>query len=342
MKIAIHSKGTGFAPRWITYCEKQGIPYKLVNCYDSNIVDHLKDCDGLMWHHAQSNPRDILIARQILFALEHTGFTVFPDFNTAWHFDDKVAQKYLLERIGAPLVSSYAFFDKRSAAEWVESTDFPKVFKLRGGAGSANVKLVRTNKEAKMIVKRAFGKGFPNYDPNNRLKESWRKFSFSYSGLVDIAKALARYVYPPRYSKILGQELGYVYFQDFIPNNDSDTRIVVIDKKAFGLYRYIREGDFRASGSGNFAYSRDVFDERCVQIAFDLTEKLGGQSVAFDFVFDENHQPLVVEISYGFVGPVYDPCPGYWTPDLKWHEGPFNPQGWMVDLMVRKISSRES
>ncbi|HKK89122.1 MAG TPA: hypothetical protein VJ917_09750 [Saprospiraceae bacterium] len=338
--LAIHNSSAGFHPRWIAYCEQKKIPFKKVNCYDNDLIDHLQDCDALLWHHGQSNPRDILIAKEILFALEHTRFTVFPDFNTAWHFDDKVAQKYLLERIGAPLVSSYAFFDKRSALDWVKSADFPKVFKLRGGAGSANVKLVSTKQEARTIVKKAFGKGFPNYDPTNRLKDSWRKFSFSRRSLVDIAKAFARYVYAPKYSKILGREMGYVYFQDYIPNNDSDTRIIVIDQKAFGLYRYIREGDFRASGSGNFAYSRDLFDERCVQIAFDLTEKLGGQSVAFDFVFDKNNQPLIVEISYGFVGPVYDPCPGYWTPDLVWHEGPFNPQGWMVDLVVKAVENR--
>lgn len=154
-----------------------------------------------------------------------------------------------------------------------------------------------------------------------------------------MAKAVARFVYPPQYTKILGRELGYVYFQDFIPNNEADTRIIVIDGKAFGLYRYIRPNDFRASGSGNFAYKRELFDDRCVQIAFDLTRKLGGQSVAFDFVFSEKNEPLIVEISYGFVGPVYDPCPGYWTEDLKWQEGPFNPQGWMVELVLKQAEN---
>jgi len=30
----------------------------------------------------------------------------------------------------------------------------------------------------------------------------------------------------------------------------------------------------------------------------------------------------------------YDPCEGYWDKDLNWHEGAFNPYGWMVQLLL--------
>lgn len=58
------------------------------------------------------------------------------------------------------------------------------------------------------------------------------------------------------------------------------------------------------------------------------------QSVAFDFVEDEDSNPLIVEISYGFAMDAYDACPGYWTSDSEWHEGVFNPQGWMVKNLL--------
>lgn len=35
--IAIH-KSSGFAERWITYCEQEFIDYKIVNCYDADII----------------------------------------------------------------------------------------------------------------------------------------------------------------------------------------------------------------------------------------------------------------------------------------------------------------
>ena len=79
--IAIHHS-SGFAERWITYCEKNNIPYKLVNAYDNDIVSQLKDCDAFMWHHSHQNYKDVLFAKQLLYSLQMAGKKVFPDFNT--------------------------------------------------------------------------------------------------------------------------------------------------------------------------------------------------------------------------------------------------------------------
>lgn len=338
MKLAIHKSSVGFHPAWEKFCKDNDIPYKMVDCYSNNIVQQLEDCTVLFWHHNQGNPKDVLIAKQILFALEHTGMRVFPDFRTAWHFDDKIAQKYLLERIGVPMVASYVFFDKKEALEWLEQTTFPKVFKLRGGAGSANVKLVKTKSQAVKMVKKAFGRGFSNYDAVSNLKERVRKFRVGKTTFFDVMKGVIRLVYPPQYALILGRQRGHVYFQDFIPNNDSDTRIIVIGERAFALKRFVRENDFRASGSGNFKVAREEFDERCVKIAFEVSDKLKTQCTAYDFIFDANNNPLLVEISYGFIKEVYYPCPGYWDKNLKWHEGQFIHPTWQIEEEIRKIS----
>ena len=95
MKIAIHHRLGSFSDRWIAYCEQQNIPFKVVNAFDSNIIEQVKDCDVFMWHHHHGQFKDVLTAKRILFALEHAGVKVFPDFKTGWHFDDKVAQKIL-------------------------------------------------------------------------------------------------------------------------------------------------------------------------------------------------------------------------------------------------------
>ena len=336
--IAIHQSKVGFHPRWISHCKKHNIPFKLVDCHASDIVEQLQGCQALLWHHSQIDPRDLLVAKAVLSALEHSGFRVFPDWRTGWHFDDKLAQKYLFEAIGAPFVPAWIFLDRQSAKDWIASTSFPKVFKLRGGAGSTNVRLARTPTEARKLVRRAFGTGFPNHDGWASLRERWRKFRLGRTSLVGLLKGVIRCFFPPPYARLLGRESGYVYFQEFVPGNDSDTRVVVIDRKAFALKRFVRKGDFRASGSGDFSYERDVFDLRCVRIAFEVTKRLGSQCAAYDFVFDQEHRPLLIEVSYGFVPEGYDACPGYWDEDLNWHEGIFDPQGWMVDALLADIT----
>ena len=337
MKIAIHKHSKGFGKRWVAFCEENHIPYKIVDCYQSDIISQLEDCDALMWHFYHNEYRDMLFARQLLWSLQVAGKRVFPDYNTSWHFDDKVGQKYLLEAIGAPLVPSHVFYTKAEAIEWINKTDFPKVFKLRGGAGAENVKLIKSKKEAIRLANKAFGRGFSKFNRRGYLKERIRKYKEGKDNITGVLKGAARILIPTILARMSSVEKGYVYFQDFIPDNTYDIRIIVVARKAFAIKRMNRTNDFRASGSGNIVYAKNQMDERCVRIAFDVNEKIKSQSIAYDFVFDKENNPLLVEISYGFSTIVYDSCEGYWNKDMTWHEGKFNPYGWMInDLLDRK------
>lgn len=336
MKIAIHDSKEKhfFSDRWIEYCSRNNIPFKVVNAYDNDIINQLNDCDIFMWHHSNYDYRDALFAKQLIYSLETIGIKVFPDFNTTWHFDDKVGQKYLLEAIDAPLVPSYVFYNKKDARKWIESTSFPKVFKLRGGSGSSNVQLVENKHKAMKLIKKAFGKGFSQFDKFNHLKFRYKNFKSGKESFVGVLKGIVRLFIGNKYSNMVPKEKGYVYFQEFIPNNKFDIRVIVVGEKAFALKRLVRKNDFRASGGGNLIYNKSEIDERCIQISFNVNEKLKCQSLAYDFVFDENNNPLIVEISYGFDVKAYDPCPGYWDSSLKWHDARFKPQEWMIENLI--------
>lgn len=340
MKLAIHHRPGSFSDRWIAYCEQQNIPFKVVNAFDSNIIEQVKDCDVFMWHHSHGHYKDVLTAKRILFALEHAGVKVFPDFKTGWHFDDKVAQKYLLEAIGVPLVPSYVFYDKAEALTWAQETEYPKVFKLKGGAGAANVKLVKTKKEASTLINKAFDKGFSQFNRLGALKERYRKYKEGKGNIISVVKGLARLFILPNFAKNQPYEKGYVYFQNFVPENDSDIRVIIINNNAFAIRRYVRQGDFRASGSGNIEYSEKNIDKECIKMAFEINEKIQAQSIAYDFIFDTNNLPFIVEVSYGFAVEPYDLCPGYWDENLYWHEESFNPQEWMIEGILNFTEKR--
>lgn len=338
-KIAIEHRNVKgfFSERWIKYCEEKGIAYKIVNPYQNDIIEQLADCDIFMWHHSNYDYRDALFAKQLLFALQQSGKRVFPDFNTAWHFDDKIGEMYLLQSIGAPIVNSYVFYTKKDALKWIQETSWPKVFKLRGGSGSSNVKLIKSKRQAKNFVKKAFGGGFPQYDRIQRFKDRFNSYRNGRDNLLGVLKAFVRVFCSNEYSRMHHSEKGYVYAQDFIPNNTYDIRICVVGDRAFGLKRMCRENDFRASGGGRIIYDRFQIDERCVKIAFDVNEKLNTQNIAFDFVFDENNNPLIVEISYGYVSYAYDQCEGFWTKNMDWHAGKnFDFCGWMVENLLKE------
>ena len=339
MKIAIHHRPGSFSDRWIAYCQQKSIDYKIVNCYDSDIVEQVKDCDALMWHHHHADYKDALTAKRILFALEHAGVKVFPNFHTGWHFDDKVAQKYLLEAIDAPLVPSYVFYDKNEALDWAETTTYPKVFKLKGGAGSSNVKLVRSKKDAVKLINTAFGKGFSQFNRLGNLKERYRKYKSGKDTLLGVAKGVGRLVIPTEFAKLQSRERGYVYFQEFVENDGFDVRVVVIGHKAVALKRLVRENDFRASGSGNLIFENEKIDKEYIIKAFDLSRRIKSQSLAIDFIQSKDNEVLIVELSYGFpMLNFLDGAAGYWDSSLQWHEGKFNPQEWMVKEIISNLN----
>jgi glutathione synthase/RimK-type ligase-like ATP-grasp enzyme len=332
MKIAIHNRPGSFSDKWILYCKIHQIGYKVVNCFDTNIISQLNDCDGLMWHWAQWDSKAILFARQLAHSLEHIGKKVFPNMNTCWHFDDRVGQKYLLESLDAPLVKSYVFYDKNEALKWANTSSYPKVFKLRGGAGSVNVKLVRNKKQCQKLINTAFGKGFRVTDKKNGIKDRFIKLRRDKNpdAFIHVLKGFGRLVFPKYDERMRGRDKGYIYFQDYITNNNYDIRVIIIGERAFAIKRIVRKNDFRASGSGNIIYKKKEIPITCIKSAFKWAVKLDTQNVAFDFVFD-NEKIMLVEISYAFSQESYLSCPGFWDKQLNWHRSKFIPEFFMIE-----------
>ena len=247
----------------------------------------------------------------------------------------------MFETIQAPLVNSYVFYNKDDARVWIEKTTFPKVFKLRGGAGASNVQLVKNKYKALKLLNRAFGSGFPMISQYSDFKQRvWElRRDQSSKAIVHLIRGLYRLFVPKEKIGLLQRQKGYIYFQDFIPENSFDDRIVIIGNRAIALRRYNRVNDFRASGSGIIKYDTNLFNLKSIQIAFDVADKIKSQSLALDFVYDKSGSPFLVEMSYGFsMGQVYDNCPGYWDASLNFHADDVDPQRYIIEDFINAMS----
>jgi hypothetical protein len=335
MKIAIHNRPGSFSDIWLKYCKTNRISYKIVNCYDADIVNQLEDCNGLMWHWPQWDAKAVLFARQLTYSLEKAGKSVFPDSNTCWHFDDKVGQKYLFEALKIETIPTWIFYDKKTAINWIQNAQFPLVFKLRGGASSENVKLLKSKAEARKKVTQAFGEGFKTYDKWYKLRDRILKFQRNKTtgNFISIIKGIGWLVLKNGNELQLVREKGYVYFQKFLPGNDSDIRLVVVGSRCFGMRRYCRKDDFRASGSGVSTYDHEKIEPEAVKVAFEIAQLLKMQSAAFDFI-KENGQFKLVEVSYAFVSNSF---PGYWDVNLNWIEGDTSPQEFIISEFIKTL-----
>jgi glutathione synthase/RimK-type ligase-like ATP-grasp enzyme len=337
--IAIHKNQGGYTNRWIDYCIQHELPFKEINCYDSDIIKQLEGCSALLWHWNYENPTDRILALSLIKSLEHKDLKVFPNYSTCWHFNDKISQKYLLESIEAPLAETTLFFNREKAISWARLADYPVIFKLKGGAGSQNVFLLKSFKEAKRKIEKAFKKGFRYKNQKSILKDKFTSFQRDKSliNLYLLIKNLMILFFPTGRERIIEKEYGYAYFQEFIPGNQFDIRLVVIGDRCFSIKRMNRNRDFRASGSGKLDFNTAEIKKDLIKLSFDLTNRLNAQIVAYDFLYDSNENPKLLEISYGISIKSYDECVGYWDSKLDFHPGKNKLTDFMIEDLVASL-----
>ncbi len=287
-----------------------------------------------MWHYYHNNPKDYLFAKQLLFSLEQAGKNVYPNWRSSWSFDDKLGQKYLLEALKLPLIPSFVYYSKEEAKNWANQYIFPTVFKLRCGAGSFNVCMVKNKDEAQKIINKAFNNGFRQYDPYVGIFEKIRKLKKGEASIKDVAKEVGHVLFQYQIEKSKGREKGYVYFQEFIPHCEYDIRVQFIGNRCYAMKRYVRKNDFRASGGGNIDYDGSKLPIEVIELSFSIAKILNMQTLALDLIPVADSYKLA-EISYAFAIDQGECDFGYYDDTLQWHKGKFDPYGWMVEEVLK-------
>lgn len=341
--IGICGGAGGFAPRWARALESRGATVKRLDPLGLDPLKQVSDCAGVMWHWSHYPHEQRKAALPILRVIEdQLRIPIFPDMATCWHFDDKIAQSYLLEALGIPTPKTWVFWRKTDALAWCSQVEYPVVAKLSVGAGSQNVRLIRSANGVRAYVEACFsGSGIVVRPalPKGAKARAWARLKRAAKRAVQAGP----YVLANRFPSLPDQtywmpQKNYALFQEFMPGNEFDTRVAVIGDRAFAFRRMNRPGDFRASGSGTIDYEPAAVDLRCVRLAFDAARKLNSQSMAFDFLFrGEAREPVVGEISYGYADWAVEKCAGHWDSAMNWHEGHLWPEEAHVEDFLARI-----
>jgi len=338
MLVGIHDQAGSPSDNWIAYCETHGVPYKRVNCFATDIVSQLRDCDGLLWWWMPVDPKAKLFARQLTLSLELSGKIVFPSFRTCWQYDDKIGQKYLMESTGLPLIPTDIFYDREEALTWAKTARYPKVFKLCSSSFSENVWLVRRRTQAERLIRRAFAHGFP---AKRRLfiftQRLWRlRRDKNMSSFWIFLKGIARVLLPHLPGRAVpSREWGYAYFQDFIPANNQVIYVLVLGGRACASRVTVRDGDFRASGSGLVELGRpETVPRQCIELAFRAAEALGTEFIMLEILL-EQEKPLIIETDPYFYPDVT--FSGFWDKSLRWHEKPVSPGQAIIEKFLENL-----
>lgn len=346
MKLAIlfdekeNMHSTSWSMAWVQHCKDNNVFYKIINPYKIGVIKELMDFDIVLWHYSNYSFKDMLMAKNILFTLEDQGKIVFPSFKDAWHFDDKLAETYLLESINAPIPQSFYYYNLDDLEQAISNKEvsFPIIAKLRNGSGSHNVKKLNNAEELISYGKKMFTSGLSSAPSLIYKASSNIKSSKSLKTFVNRAKRIPKFLRSLSNAKKFNVERGYVYLQDFVPNEGYDLKIVVVGDKLSFIGRNIRQGEFRASGGGDLFYDKDKVTQNVINSAFKASDDLGFRCMGYDYVVNsKTAEGKIIEISYGFSYQAVLQAGGYFDKKGKWYNEPLNVPNEIIKNLKRLI-----
>lgn len=328
MKVGIHPnkkyrKFKNLSTRFINLLEYNNVEFEILYAGAPDFWDKVTKIDLFIyqWSH---HDFDRQIAHTILPILQNQlKIKCFPNGISSWIYDDKIREYYLMRTHNFPFAETWVFHDRENADAFINEVAYPVVFKLKSGAGARMVRLIRDKRTAEKYINLMFRKGV-KYNiglPGTFVDDLKQK------GLVGIlrrnmSRMRERFIRDEDYyEEDWGIHQNYVLFQKFFPNNDFDTRVVIIGKRAFAFKRYNRMNDFRASGGNVIEMEHKNIDLRFIELAFSISFTFGFDAMSYDFLYDESKNPVIVELSYIFgskKGTKIDECEGYWDERLNW------------------------
>lgn len=283
-RIGIAIDERGWHERYAEGARTLDLPFELFDIRDSDWINRVKRYACVVWRVSTDIPWLEQGFEKIYFMNAHLGIRTFPNWSTFATYDNKRAQAYLFSEQNVPTPRTLVSYDRRECEAFLESATFPFVSKTAGGSASRGVRLIRNRRSAQKQIGQVFG--------DSLTERVLRRLGRQYPRRVDT----------PR---------GYVYWQEFIRNNERDCRITVLGKRyVFILYRRNRSGDFRASGSGMLEYEGPA-GQREARFLVELCRRNDYDCMAFDLLF-RGEDFVVSEMSCTFPMTFLDAVPQYY------------------------------
>ncbi|WP_062051710.1 RimK family alpha-L-glutamate ligase [Bacillus sp. JCM 19034] len=201
---------------------------------------------------------------------------LLPNYELFKAFDDKGFQELYKTNLGIESLGYRYLSNINSFYELSDQIKYPIVMKEMVSASSKGVYKVNDSKEVEDHYSRIINK-----QQGLRLKDTLKKF---------IKKKKKDYAGVSR-----------VVLQEFVPNLKDDWKVLIFGEKYYVLNRKVRKNDFRASGSGDFAYISPPLE--VLEKARETFLNLNTPFLSVDLAFD-GENAYIIEIQALNFGPI--------------------------------------
>lgn len=294
-------------PRWTKYrrfLENNSFPYGICDIHSHDWIHNVENFDVIIGVVSSESSHLEEVQKKYYFLEKFLGKQCFPSSTHVLLYENKCFEAYLSEWFGLPFARTYISYDREDALASAETLKYPLVSKINPSSAGMGVQLLRTPKQARKIIRRAFSN-------------------------------VGRKVHVPYF-----RQKNYVYFQEYIPNDGYDIRVILVDKMAFGYYRRVLRGDIRASGMG--LVEKRALPEEAIRTAERVYTSIRSPLLAVDMVHALDGSYWVIEFSPFFLWEspeqlVVDGVPGVYMIDdsgaIRFQKGRY----WVDELALREF-----
>jgi glutathione synthase/RimK-type ligase-like ATP-grasp enzyme len=249
-------------PRWTKYCrflDNNSFEYDIFSLHSHDWIEKANQLDIIVGMCSSEHNRLLETREKYHFLETYLGKTCYPSAAHVMLYENKRLETYISWAKNIPFAKTMISHDKQDALLSLDKLSYPLISKIDPSSGSFGVDFVRSKNKARKIVKKAFsGIGRQTHLPYNKQK-------------------------------------NYVLFQEFIPNDGYDIRVIVVGNLIFGYYRKVLDGDFRASGM-NLVEKRELPGE-AMKIALMVNNIIKSPMLVVDMLHGLDDKYYIIELS---------------------------------------------
>ena len=219
--------------------------------------------------------------KDIIYELGKNNILI-PRYDLLMCHEDKLYQEVLKKSLGIKSLSVRLYGTLKDLVKDIPNIQYPVVMKKSTGAGSISVYKVENKKELLKYAKKIM-----------RSKECYQYY------LRAIYKKIKgnlneHYFEDEKY-------FGRLVLQQYVPNLECDWKILVFGDKYYALRRMVRKNDFRASGSGMFAFEDP--EHSILDYAQKIYDKMDVPFLSLDLCIDTKGEVYLIEFQGIHFGP---------------------------------------
>lgn len=221
----------------------------------------------------------------LLYA-EACGGHLLPNYHCFRAHENKFVQELLKKQLGLTSPRSRLYGTIEEISEDLDTIEFPAVLKYPHGFASAGVSKIDSAAQLMAVLRESMVDTIPR--PSGFIHRIIERRQYN--------RRVAAYAnrYPLQSRRII--------LQEFIGGLGFDWKVLVFGNRFFCLKRYVRAGDFRASGSGNFEFDA-VPPEGLLEFARDTLRALDSPWASFD-IAEKDGRFYLIEFQCVHFGPV--------------------------------------